>query len=74
MLSCSKRFYTLPKMLRRLWRNLCRGQSALIGLVGGLSYRRNIQIDRRNLDEFKIRFGVDERSSKPTAVRSTAVS
>jgi radical SAM superfamily enzyme YgiQ (UPF0313 family) len=56
MLSCSKRFYGTARIARRLWRNVRRGQSALIGLVGGLSYRRNIRIDAWRLAEFEARF------------------
>jgi radical SAM superfamily enzyme YgiQ (UPF0313 family) len=54
---CSQRFYALPLMLRRAWRNLRRGQSVLIGAVGGLSYRRNNRLDRAKLAAFEARFG-----------------
>jgi len=57
MLSCSRRFYTLPRMLRRWWRNLRRGQSVRIGLVGGLSYRSNIRLDHEKLDDFALHYG-----------------
>ena len=57
MLSCSRRFYSIPRILRRLWRNIRRGQSLRIGLAGALSYRRNIQIDRDTLREFEARRG-----------------
>ena len=52
MLSCSKRFYSIPRLLRRLWRNLWRGQSLQIGFAGGLSYKRNIRTDRVKLETF----------------------
>ena len=55
MISCSERFYALPRILRRLWRNLWRRQSALIGLVGSLSYRRNNRNDRARLGAFEAR-------------------
>lgn len=55
MLSCSDRFYSVPRILRRLWRNVRRRQSALIGLVGGLSYRRNNRRDRVRLRDFEAR-------------------
>jgi len=57
MLSCSKRFYTIPQMLLRLLRNLWRGQSVVIGLAGGLSYWKNIQLDQQKLDDFEMRRG-----------------
>jgi radical SAM superfamily enzyme YgiQ (UPF0313 family) len=57
MISCSKRFYSIPRMLRRLWRNLWRGQSLPIGLAGGLSYKRNIRIDRSKLEAFLSQHG-----------------
>ncbi|MCK9464038.1 MAG: B12-binding domain-containing radical SAM protein [Proteobacteria bacterium] len=52
MLDCGERFYSIPRMARRAWRNLRRGQSVLIGAVGGLSYRRGIRLDRDRLGEF----------------------
>jgi len=57
MLACSRRFYSIPRMLRRLWRNVCRGQSVWIGFAGALSYRRNIRIDSDKLGEFEARCG-----------------
>jgi radical SAM superfamily enzyme YgiQ (UPF0313 family) len=57
MLACSERFYTIPKLMRRLWRNLWRRQSVPIGLAGALSYRNNIRIDRRKLDDFALLYG-----------------
>lgn len=59
MVSCSERFYSTPRMLRRLWRNLWRGQSVRIGLAGGLSYKRNIRIDRAKLEAFLSQRGDD---------------
>ena len=59
MISCSKRFYSMPRMLRRLWRSLWRGQSLPISLAGGLSYKRNIRIDRSRLEAFLSQHGSD---------------
>jgi radical SAM superfamily enzyme YgiQ (UPF0313 family) len=56
MIACSKRFYTIPRLLGRLWRHLRRGQSAVIGLAGGLSYWKNIRLDRKKLDDFESKF------------------
>jgi radical SAM superfamily enzyme YgiQ (UPF0313 family) len=71
MSSCSKRFYTLPKILRRLWRNLRRGQSAVIGLGGGLSYWKNIQLEQQKLDDFEIRLDTKRSAAQEPHERST---
>lgn len=55
MISCSRRFYTLPKILRRYLAGRRRGCHALMGLVGGLSYLRNIRIDRERFRDFDSR-------------------
>jgi radical SAM superfamily enzyme YgiQ (UPF0313 family) len=57
MLACSQRFYSYPRMLRRVWRNVWRGQSVRIGLAAGLSYRRNIRIDSGKLGDFEVQRG-----------------
>ncbi len=46
MISCDRDFYTIPRILGRLWRNLRQRREPLISLVGNLSYRRNL---RQNL-------------------------
>ncbi len=56
MNACSERFYSLPRMARRAWRNLRRGQSVVIGVAGGISYRNNIRLDRGRLDDFEARY------------------
>jgi radical SAM superfamily enzyme YgiQ (UPF0313 family) len=45
MLSCNQSFYSLPRILRRVWSNLWHRRQPLISLVGNLSYRRNIRVD-----------------------------
>lgn len=72
MISCSKRFYSIPRMLRRLWRNLWRGQSLPIGLAGGLSYKRNIGIDRAKLETFLLHRGSDTQSFNDRHVENVA--
>jgi radical SAM superfamily enzyme YgiQ (UPF0313 family) len=57
MLDCSQRFYSIPRMLRRVWRNVWRGQSVRISLAGGLSFRKNIRIDRGKLGDFEMQRG-----------------
>lgn len=51
--SCSRRFYSIPKIILRLWRNVRQGQNALIGFVGNLSYRKNARLDRTRLADFQ---------------------
>src|SRR5271157_2890046 len=53
MLSCNRRFYSLPRILRRVWRNLGHRRQALISLVGNLSYRNNNRLDRQAYADFK---------------------
>jgi len=45
MIACNQHFYSMPRILRRTWRNLWRGRRPLITLVGNLSYRRNFLVD-----------------------------
>ena len=53
MLSCDRTFYSLPRILRRVWGNLYGRRQPLISLVGNLSYRRNIQLNCKSLTTFK---------------------
>jgi radical SAM superfamily enzyme YgiQ (UPF0313 family) len=53
MISCNRRFYSVPRVLRRLGRNVWRPRAPLIGLVSNLSYRSNIRIDCRAYADFK---------------------
>jgi radical SAM superfamily enzyme YgiQ (UPF0313 family) len=47
MLACDRHFYTLPRILGRVWRNVRQRRQPLINLCGSLSYRRNLQLNRR---------------------------
>jgi radical SAM superfamily enzyme YgiQ (UPF0313 family) len=44
MISCDRHFYSLPRILRRVWTNVWQRRKPLITLVGNLSYRRNGQL------------------------------
>ena len=46
MISCDRYFYSMPRILRRVWSSLWQRRNPLISLVGNLSYRRNL---RQNL-------------------------
>jgi radical SAM superfamily enzyme YgiQ (UPF0313 family) len=53
MISCNRRFYSVPRILRRLCSNVWQRRAPLISLVGNLSYRSNIQVDCKAYEEFK---------------------
>ncbi|MCX6349378.1 MAG: radical SAM protein [Candidatus Aureabacteria bacterium] len=44
MISCDRIFYSLPRILRRVWGSLWQRRKPLISLVGNLSYRSNIRV------------------------------
>ena len=44
--SCNRNFYSIPRVLRRLCSNVWQSRAPLISLVGNLSYRSNIGLDR----------------------------
>jgi radical SAM superfamily enzyme YgiQ (UPF0313 family) len=46
MLACDRHFYTLPRILWRVWKNVRHRRQFLISLFGSLSYRRNIGLTR----------------------------
>jgi len=53
MLSCDQDFYSMPRILRRVWGNFWRQREPLIALVGNLSYRRNLRLNHRAYADFK---------------------
>jgi len=53
MISCSREFYSMPRILRRVCRNLWGRRKPLISLVGNLSYRSNIRVDCEAYADFK---------------------
>jgi radical SAM superfamily enzyme YgiQ (UPF0313 family) len=53
MLSCDRTFYSMPRILRRVWGSLWGRRQPLISLVGNLSYRNNSQLNRRAYADFK---------------------
>ena len=57
MVSCSKSFYSVPGILRRLCANLWQRREPLISLVGNLSYRSNTRLERTAYAEFKFQHG-----------------
>jgi len=53
IISCDRDFYSMPRTLRRVWRNLWQRREPLISLVGNLSYRRNLQLNFAAYADFK---------------------
>jgi radical SAM superfamily enzyme YgiQ (UPF0313 family) len=53
MLSCDRTFYSMPRILRRVWGNLWGRRQPLIAFVGNLSYRNNSQLNRKTYADFK---------------------
>jgi radical SAM superfamily enzyme YgiQ (UPF0313 family) len=53
MISCNRNFYSIPRVLWRLCRNVWQNRAPLINLVGNLSYRSNIQVDCKAYADFK---------------------
>ncbi|MCK4560794.1 MAG: B12-binding domain-containing radical SAM protein [Calditrichia bacterium] len=53
MLSCDRTFYSMPRILRRVWGNLWGRRQPLISLVGNLSYRKNLQLSCKAYAAFK---------------------
>ena len=45
MMACNRNFYSLPRLLRRVWDSLWLRCNPLFSLVGNLSYRRNSRVD-----------------------------
>ena len=62
MISCDRSFYSLPRILRRVWRNLWQHRQPLITLVGNLSYRNNLRLNCRAYADFK-RYSVNRHNA-----------
>jgi radical SAM superfamily enzyme YgiQ (UPF0313 family) len=60
MISCDGDFYSMPRILRRVWSNLWQGRKPLINLVGNLSCRNNFRLNLKAYTDFKssVRAGV----------------
>jgi radical SAM superfamily enzyme YgiQ (UPF0313 family) len=53
MISCDQHFYSLPRILRRVWGNTWRRRRPLLTLVGNFSYRSNSRLDCTVHADFK---------------------
>jgi len=57
MTSCSREFYSTPRILRRVCNSLWQRRKPLISLAGNLSYRGNIRFDCKAYADFKCQRG-----------------
>ena len=53
MISCDRRFYSIARILLRVWRSFWRRRKPLITLIGNLSYRSNLRLNRKSYTDFK---------------------
>jgi radical SAM superfamily enzyme YgiQ (UPF0313 family) len=53
MIACDRNFYSLPRLLRRVWSSLWQRRNPLVSLVGNLSYRHNSRVDFRTYADFQ---------------------
>ncbi len=53
MMACDKRFYSLPRILHRVWSSLWQRRKPFISLVANLTYRSNIRVARSAYTDFQ---------------------
>jgi len=53
MISCDRTFYSIPRILRRVWGSLWQRRKPLITLVGNLSFRKNLRLNCKAYADFK---------------------
>ncbi|MHC4540073.1 MAG: B12-binding domain-containing radical SAM protein [Planctomycetota bacterium] len=53
MISCDQSFYSMPRILRRAWGSLWGRRMPVVSLVGNLSYRSNLRLNRKAYADFK---------------------
>jgi radical SAM superfamily enzyme YgiQ (UPF0313 family) len=53
MISCDRRFYSMPRILRRVWSSLWQRRKPLISLVGNFSYRNNLRLNCKAYADLK---------------------
>ena len=57
MVSCDQSFYSIPRILRRVWENFWQRRQPLITLVGSLSYRVNLRLNYKAYTDLKLKRG-----------------
>jgi radical SAM superfamily enzyme YgiQ (UPF0313 family) len=72
MISCSESFYSMPRILRRVFSSLWHRRKPLICLAGNLSYKGNIRLDCKAYADFKRYWGnrhnCVKQSQRPMAI------
>jgi len=53
MISCDRDFYSMQRILRRVWSSLWQRRKPLISLVGNFSYRNNLRLNCKAYADFK---------------------
>jgi radical SAM superfamily enzyme YgiQ (UPF0313 family) len=53
MISCDRDFYSMQRILRRVWSSLWQRRKPLINLVGNFSYRNNLRLNRKAYADLK---------------------
>lgn len=53
MTACDRNFYSMRRILRRVWGSLWQRRKPLVSLAGNFSYRKNLRLNRRAYMEFK---------------------
>ena len=57
MTSCNRKFYSLPRILRRVSSNIWQRRAPLISFVGNLSYRSNSRSNCKDYADFRSQRG-----------------
>ncbi|MBN1879682.1 B12-binding domain-containing radical SAM protein [bacterium] len=57
MIACDRDFYSMPRVLHRIWSNFWQCRKPFISVVGNFSYRNNLRLSCRAYDEFKKTIG-----------------
>ena len=52
MIACDRDFYSIKRILRRVWSSLWQRRKPLINLVGNFSYRKNLRLNRKAYADF----------------------
>ena len=66
MIACERTFYSVPRILRRVWGSVWQRREPLINLIGNLSYRKNHRLSSKAYSDFQ-RYCADRsnQSGKP---------
>jgi hypothetical protein len=57
LISCDRGFYSMPRILRRVWGNVWRRRKPLFTLVANLSFRTNSRLGWKTYADFKSQCG-----------------